>query len=72
MTTDQRQRVPVERLAYSPGELAIALGVTRAHVHRLIRDGVIPSTLLGRRRLIHRDVVDRLLDADSEAGGDVA
>ena len=51
----------VPRLAYSPGELAEALGCTREHVHNLIRRGELPSLKLGRRRLIRAEVLHDLL-----------
>ena len=57
----------VERLAYSPTELAQALGCTRQHVQNLIARGEIRSVKLGRKRLIPRAVVEELL----QGGGDV-
>ena len=61
-------RAEVERLAYSPAEVAAALGVCRQHVHNLIARGEIPSVKLGRRRLVRRAVLDALLS--EEAGDD--
>lgn len=58
----------VERLTYSMAESAELLGVTRQHLHSLIRTGVIPSLKLGRRRLIRRDALNAVL-ADLETGG---
>ena len=55
----------VERLAYSPAELAQRVGCTRQHIQNLIARGELPSVKLGRRRLIPRHVVDALL---SDAG----
>lgn len=52
---------PIERLAYSPSELADSLGCTRQHIQNLIARGGIPSVKLGRRRLIPRAAVDALL-----------
>ena len=52
----------VERVAYSPAELAKALGCTRQHVQNCIRRGDIPSVKLGARRLIPRAAVDALLE----------
>lgn len=53
--------VQSERLAYSPAELADALGVTRQHIQNLIARGEVPSIKLGRRRLIPARVVENLL-----------
>jgi excisionase family DNA binding protein len=51
----------VERIAYSPAELAVALGCTVQHVHNLIARGELRSIKLGRKRLIPRSVVEELL-----------
>ncbi len=51
----------VRRLAYSPAEVAEALGCTRTHVQNLIARGEIRSVKLGRKRLIPRAVIDDLL-----------
>lgn len=59
--------LPEGRLAYSPAELAEALGVTRAHIHNLIRRGELRSIKLGRSRLIPADVVQDLLDGEDVA-----
>ena len=45
-------RHAVERLAYSPGEAAQALGVTRAHIYELINRGQLRRFKLGRRSCI--------------------
>ena len=39
---------PIPRLAYSPAELAEALGVTRQTVHNLIRRGELRAVKIGR------------------------
>jgi excisionase family DNA binding protein len=62
---------PLERIAYSPGELAAALGVTRGHVQNMIARGELPSFKLGRLRLIPADVVHRLM-GEAEASTDPA
>ena len=58
-------RDAIERLAYSPTEVAAALGVTRQHIQNLINRGEIPSTKLGRRRLIPRSFLDQFGDSGS-------
>lgn len=57
----------VERLAYSPSEVAEALGASRAWVYLRLDDGTIPSVKLQGRRFIRADIVHELL-----AGGDAA
>lgn len=49
-----------ERRAYSPGEVAEALGCTRQHVHNMIQRGEIASFKLGARRFIPAQVLDDL------------
>lgn len=60
-----------DRLAYSPAEVAQALGCTRQHVYNLIDRGVIPSLKLGNRRLIRAEALTALL-AQLEAGEEPA
>ena len=59
---DKRPSVP--RLAYSVGEVAEALGISRATVNAHIASGTIPSVKLGGLRLIRREVLDSLLGGD--------
>jgi excisionase family DNA binding protein len=56
-----------EPLAYSPGDAADALGISRQHLYNLMRDGTIPSVKLGRRRLIRREALLSLLDDSGDA-----
>lgn len=51
----------VNRLAYSPAELADALGASRAWVYLRLDDGTIPSVKLGGKRLIRAAVLEELL-----------
>lgn len=56
-------------------ELASELRVSRDLVYDLIADGTIPSTKLGKRRIIPRRVLDALVDKamsgfDAEAVAD--
>lgn len=41
-------RAAVERLAYSPGEAAQAIGCTRQHIHNLINAGQLRRFKVGR------------------------
>lgn len=51
----------VDRVAYSPSELAAALGTSRTWVYMRMEDGTIPNVRLGSRRFIPRSVVEKLL-----------
>lgn len=42
----------LERLAYSVPEASAAIGLGKTKLYALITDGVLPSTLIGKRRLI--------------------
>ena len=57
MTTGQE----IERVAYSPNETARALGLSLNHVYDLLRSGTIPSVRLGKRILIPRAELERML-----------
>lgn len=54
----------VQRLAYSPAELADALGASRAWVYLRLDDGTIPSVKLGGKRLIRATVLEELLGSE--------
>ncbi len=60
------------RLTLSTAEAAEVLGMSRAGVYNLIKDGTIPSLSLGRRRLIRRDALVALLTRLEAPGGDAA
>jgi excisionase family DNA binding protein len=62
----------IERLAYSPAEVAAALGCTRQHVQNLIARGELQSVKLGRRRLIPRQVLADLLGVDQATPDEAA
>lgn len=51
----------IERVAYSPSELAEALGASRAWVYLRLDDGTIPSVKLGGKRFIRAAEVERIL-----------
>lgn len=53
------------RLAFSPDEVAAALGVSRELVNDLIRTGQLGSVKAGRRRLISRKHLEEFLDGDA-------
>ena len=51
----------LERLTVSVPEAARLLGVSRMTAYSAIREGVIPSLRIGRRVLVPRAALDRLL-----------
>ena len=50
-----------ERLAYSPDEAAMLLGISRELVHDLLRTGQLGSVKAGRRRLIGKHHLEQFL-----------
>ncbi len=54
------------RLAFSPVEVAAALGISRELVDDLIRTGQLRSIKAGRRRLISRKALAEFLADDPE------
>jgi excisionase family DNA binding protein len=59
--SDHAPAAAVERLAYSPSEMAVALGVSRNTIHNWITAGQLRTVKLGRRRLIPASEWDRLV-----------
>ena len=55
-----------ERLAFSVGEAASLLGVSRQHIYSLIARGLVRSVMLGGRRVIPRSVLLELLGEPAE------
>jgi excisionase family DNA binding protein len=65
-TTDDAER-PV-RLTYSVEEVADVLGLSRSKTYELVAQGEIPVVpLAGRRKLIARATVERLLAGEEPA-----
>jgi excisionase family DNA binding protein len=52
------------RLAYSPDEVAEALGISRELVNDLLRTGQLGSVKAGRRRLIGKHHLEAFLNRD--------
>jgi excisionase family DNA binding protein len=55
-----------ERLVLTVGEAAAVLGISRSHAYDLVARQVIPARRLGRRIVIPRDALYRLLDGPAE------
>jgi excisionase family DNA binding protein len=51
----------IDRLAFSPDEVAMALGISRELVNDLLRTGKLGSVKAGRRRLIGRHHLEAFL-----------
>lgn len=49
------------KLSYSIPEAAQALGIGRSKVYEYLGDGSIESFYLGKRRLIHREDLEKFL-----------
>lgn len=54
-----------ERPVLTVAEAAEALGISRALAYELVRRGEIPAVRLGRRIVVPRDALERLLEARS-------
>jgi excisionase family DNA binding protein len=50
-----------DRLAYSPEEAAVLLGISKELVHDLLRTGQLGSVKAGRRRLISKHHLEAFL-----------
>jgi excisionase family DNA binding protein len=54
------------RLVLTVSEAAAALGISRAHAYELVARGELPSLRLGRRIVVPRRGLERLLDGDAD------
>ncbi|MCA1844399.1 MAG: helix-turn-helix domain-containing protein [Actinobacteria bacterium] len=55
-----------KRLVLTVTEAAAALGISRAHAYELVARGELPSLRLGRRIVVPRRGLERLLDGDAD------
>jgi excisionase family DNA binding protein len=53
------------RLTLTVEEVAATLGISRAFAYEAVRRGEIPSIRIGRRVLVPRAALERLIDGDS-------
>lgn len=58
---------PAQRLAFSPGEFATLTGLSLSTVHRRLADGGIRFNRSGRRVLIPRAELERLVRPEASA-----
>jgi excisionase family DNA binding protein len=56
-----------ERKTYNIEEAGRLLGVGRNQAYEAARTGQIPTILIGRRRLVPKAALDRMLDGKKEA-----
>ena len=54
------------RLVLTVTEAAAALGISRAHAYELVARGELPSLRLGRRIVVPRRCLERLVDGDTD------
>lgn len=57
----------MERLTYTVTEAAELLGISRTSAYECVRRGDIPSIALGRRLVVSRVALLRLLDSTTDA-----
>lgn len=56
-----------ERIAYSPGEAAQVVGVSRQTIYNWLNDGRLASTKIGRSRRIPATALSALVEGDLDA-----
>ena len=56
-----------EPMVFSVSETAALLGISRAHAYELARCGTLPAIRLGRRIVVPRRALDRMLDLPDDA-----
>jgi excisionase family DNA binding protein len=64
------QREQPERLTYSVEEAADLLGISRAGAYEAVQRGEIPHLRIGRRILVPRSALHRLVEGAEVARGD--
>ena len=57
-------------LVYTPREAACLLGLSRSSLYEAIRIGVIPALRVGRRLLVPKAALERLLEGSLGSGSD--
>ena len=57
-----------QRLVMSVPEAAEALGISRAHAYEMVARGDLPSVRLGRRVLVPRRALERLVEGERDDG----
>ena len=69
-TSETRQgREEKDRRVWTVTEVAVLLGISRAHAYDLVAQGAIPHLRLGRRIVVPKVAVDELLRGAGWSGG---
>ena len=66
--TEDRPGADLSRLTYSVEETARRLGVGRSSAYEAIRRGELPIIRVGRRLLVSRVALERMLEGETLAG----
>ena len=62
----------MDRLTFTVCEVAELLGISRTSAYECVRRGEIPSITLGRRLVVSRAVIERLLDTTTVDASDAS
>jgi len=60
----------MEKLTYNVEETGKALGLSRASAYKAVHDGIIPTIRIGRRLVVPRVQLEKLLNGSSEGTSD--
>lgn len=67
LNSDLQTVATEDRITYSVGEVAALLGVSERFVAELVKTGQLRSSKIGKRRLIRRESIIEMLDAEDES-----
>ena len=62
----------MDRLTFTVCEVAELLGISRTSAYECVRRGEIPSITLGRRLVVSRAAIERLLDTTTVDASDAS
>ncbi len=65
-STPEALEVPAERKTLTVAEAGEALGIGRNQAYQAVRDGKIPSIRIGKRWLVPKAALDRLLAGERD------
>lgn len=63
---NKRNRTPLKPLAVSPAEAAQMLGISRAHLYKMINHGVLRRSKIGSRTLILVADLEALIESATQ------
>lgn len=66
---DPAPDIPVRRATVTLAEAAQVLGISRSTAYELARTGELPVLRLGRRLVISKRALDRLLEGEAPSAG---